>query len=60
MARRKQNRAPKKSSASRSSRVTYYYYRTKFVAYGDLLGRDCRIPSKSPSRQTIGAWGCSR
>lgn len=45
MARRKQKRAPKKSSASRSSRVTYYY-RTKFVAYGDLLGRDYRIPVK--------------
>ena len=45
MARRKQSRAPKNSSASRSSRVTYYY-RTKFVAYGDLLGRDYRIPVK--------------
>jgi hypothetical protein len=45
MARRKQKRAPKKSSASRYSRVTYYY-RTKFVAYGDLLGRDYRIPVK--------------
>ena len=45
MARRKQSRAPKNSSASRSSRVTYYY-RTRFVAYGDLLGRDYRIPVK--------------
>ena len=36
---------PKKSSASRPSRVTYYY-RTKFVGYGDLLGRDYRIPVK--------------
>jgi hypothetical protein len=46
MAKRKKERAPKKSSAARSSRVTYYY-RTKFVAYGDLLlGRDHRLPVK--------------
>jgi hypothetical protein len=45
MARRKKKKAPNKSSASRPSRVTYYY-RTKFVAYGNLLGRDYRIPVK--------------
>jgi hypothetical protein len=45
MTRRKQKRTPKKSSASKPSRVTYYY-RTKFVAYGDLLGRNCRLPVK--------------
>jgi hypothetical protein len=45
MTRRKQKRAPKKSSASRTSRVTYYY-RTKFVAHGDLLDRNYRVPVK--------------
>ncbi len=45
MTTRKRAPKPKKSSASRSSRVTYYY-RTKFVAYGDMLGRDYRIPVK--------------
>jgi hypothetical protein len=42
---KQRKRAPKKSSASRSSRVTYYY-RTEFLAYGDLLDRDYRIPVK--------------
>jgi hypothetical protein len=37
MTRRKQRRAPKKSSASRT---------TKFVAHGDLLSRNYRIPVK--------------
>jgi len=45
MKRRKQKSSQKKSAAARASRVTYYY-RTKFVAYGDLLGRDYRIPVK--------------
>jgi hypothetical protein len=45
MVRRKQKGAPKKSSAFRPSRVAHRY-QTKFVAHGDLLGRDYRISVK--------------
>jgi hypothetical protein len=42
---KQRKRASKKSSAFRPLRVTHRY-RTKFVAHGDLLGRDFRIPIK--------------